>query len=252
MTRLVVTDLGKSFGAVAAVDGVSFELAGGQVLALIGPNGAGKTTCFNCLTGQLTPDRGEARLDDRRLTGLSPRRIWRHGVARTFQIAAAFASLTVLSALQLAGAARAGRGFQFWRPLGTRYRDPALALLERLGIAGLADHLCSALSYGDLRRVELALALTAGPRLLLMDEPTAGMAPAERQALMALTVGLVRENGLAVLFVEHDMDTVFGCADRVLVMDRGRLIADGPPDAVRADPRVRSVYLGRDGSEGRR
>ncbi|PWC33477.1 ABC transporter ATP-binding protein [Azospirillum sp. TSO35-2] len=244
MSELVVRDLQRSFGGVQAVDGVSFTLRSGDLLALIGPNGAGKSTCFNLLNGQLRPDAGSVRLDGTELVGLPPRRIWALGVGRTFQITATFASMTVAENVQMVLLSRARRLFGLWRPAAAQFREPALALLDRVGMAGQADRPCGVLAYGDLKRVELAMALASEPSVLLMDEPTAGMAPAERLALMALTAALVRERGLAVLFTEHDMDVVFGHATRVLVLDRGRLIAEGTPAQVRADPRVQAVYLG--------
>ncbi|ANC90719.1 ABC transporter ATP-binding protein [Azospirillum humicireducens] len=244
MSELVVRDLQRSFGGVQAVGGVSFTLRSGDLLALIGPNGAGKSTCFNLLNGQLRPDSGSVRLDGTELVGLPPRRIWALGVGRTFQITATFASMTVAENVQMVLLSRARRLFGLWRPAAAQFREPALALLERVGMARQADRPCGVLAYGDVKRVELAMAMASEPTVLLMDEPTAGMAPAERLALMALTAELVRERGLAVLFTEHDMDAVFGHATRVLVLDRGRLIAEGPPDQVRANPRVQSVYLG--------
>jgi branched-chain amino acid transport system ATP-binding protein len=244
MTRLAVEGLCRAFGGVRAVDDVSFTLHEGELLALIGPNGAGKTTCFNLLNGQLRPDTGSIRLDGAELVGLPPRRIWRLGVARTFQITATFASMTVRENVQMVLLSRLGRLHGLLARATHACRDEAMAVLERVGIAPLAERPCGVLAYGDLKRVELAMALASEPHLLLMDEPAAGMAPSERQELMALTSSLVRERGLAVLFTEHDMDVVFGHADRILVLDRGRLIAQGPPDAVRADERVQAVYLG--------
>ncbi len=244
MSELVVRDLQRSFGGVQAVGGVSFTLRSGDLLALIGPNGAGKSTCFNLLNGQLRPDSGSVTLDGTELVGLPPRRIWALGVGRTFQITATFASMTVAENVQMVLLSRARRLFGLWRPAAAQFREPALALLERVGMGSQADRPCGVLAYGDVKRVELAMALASEPTVLLMDEPTAGMAPAERLTLMALTAELVRERGLAVLFTEHDMDAVFGHATRVLVLDRGRLIAEGSPDQVRANPRVQSVYLG--------
>ena len=244
MSELVVRDLQRSFGGVQAVGGVSFTLRSGDLLALIGPNGAGKSTCFNLLNGQLRPDSGSVRLNGTELVGLPPRRIWALGVGRTFQITATFASMTVAENVQMVLLSRARRLFGLWRPAAAQFREPALALLDRVGMGPQADRPCGVLAYGDLKRVELAMALAGNPKILLMDEPTAGMAPGERQELMALTSALVRERGLAVLFTEHDMDVVFGHATRIIVLDRGQLIAEGTPDAVRADPRVQAVYLG--------
>jgi len=241
---LEVENLQKSFGGVRAVQGVSFALAPGEMLALIGPNGAGKSTCFNMLNGQLRPDAGRVRLQGRDITGLKPRRVWRLGVGRTFQITATFGSMTVLENVQMALLSHHRRLGGLWRPVARLDAAEAMALLDRLGMADQAGRPCGILAYGDLKRVELAVALANDPKLLLMDEPTAGMAPQERVALMALAAGIARERGIAVLFTEHDMDVVFAHADRILVLDRGRLIASGPPAEVRANPRVREVYLG--------
>ncbi|HEX2891655.1 ABC transporter ATP-binding protein [Vineibacter terrae] len=241
---LDVRGLSKSFGGVRAVDGVDFAVAAGELLALIGPNGAGKSTCFNMLNGQLRPDSGGVSLNGRSIVGLPPRRIWRLGVGRTFQITATFVSMTVRENVQMALLSHHRRiGSMFARASGL-YRAEADALLERVAMRDQADRVCGVLAYGDLKRVELAVALANDPKLLLMDEPTAGMAPRERVQLMELAARLARERGIAVLFTEHDMDVVFAHADRVIVLDRGRLIASGTPDQVRADPQVQAVYLG--------
>jgi len=247
---LEVRDLARSFGGVNAVDGVSFSVEAGRMLALIGPNGAGKTTCFNMLNGQLQPDRGQVLLGGRPITGLKPRAVWRLGVGRTFQITATFASMTVRENVQMALISHAG---EVWRPFGRaadRHRLEADQLLVQVGMNEQADRACGVLAYGDLKRVELAVALANRPKLLLMDEPTAGMAPRERVALMALTARLAAEGGIAVLFTEHDMDVVFAHSDVVLVLDRGRLIAEGAPDEVRRNARVREVYLGSGATSG--
>jgi branched-chain amino acid transport system ATP-binding protein len=247
---LEVEGVGKAFGGVRAVSEVSFAVRAGEMLALIGPNGAGKSTLFNMLNGQLRPDAGRVRLAGRDITGLAPRQVWRLGVGRTFQVTATFGSMTVRENVQTALLSHRGRLTGLWRPAAAQEREAADALLARLGMADQAERPCGILAYGDLKRVELAVALANAPRLLLMDEPTAGMAPQERVALMALTAGIAREGGIAVLFTEHDMDVVFAHADRILVLDRGRLIAEGPPTAVRADPRVREVYLGSGATHG--
>ena len=237
----------KSFGGVRAVAGVSLAAQAGEMLALIGPNGAGKSTCFNMLGGQLRPDAGRVLLDGRDIAGLGPQRVCRLGIGRTFQITATFASMTVRENVQMALLARQGGAWRPWRPARTCYVDQARDLLEQVGLPDQADRAAAVLAYGDLKRLDLAMALAAAPRLLLMDEPTAGMAPDGRAALMALTRRLAAARGLAVLFTEHDMDTVFAVADRVLVLDRGTLVAGGSPAEVRADPRVRAVYLGPEG-----
>lgn len=244
MSLLVVKDLGKSFGGVTAVDHVSFSIRPGELLALIGPNGAGKTTTFNMINGQLKADRGSVKLSGQEILGHAPREIWRQGVGRTFQIAETFASLTVLENVQMALLSHQQRVYSFFQPARQFERERAQELLAQVGMADQAERACSALSYGDVKRVELAMALANAPKLLLMDEPTAGMASQERHALMALTKRLVVEQNIAVLFTEHSMDVVFAFADRVIVLARGRLIAKGTPAQVRQDPHVQEVYFG--------
>src|SRR3982750_2314165 len=241
---LAVRDLAKSFGGVRAVDGVGFDLGAGEMLALIGPNGAGKTTCFNMVGGQLAPDAGSVRLGDVELVGLKPEAIWRQGVGRTFQIAETFPSLTVRENVQLALLSHARRVLAWWRPARTPFVAEAEALLASVGMAEQAERAMSVLAYGDVKRVELAIALAHRPRLLLMDEPTAGMGPRERNELMALARRLAHEQSIGVLFTEHSMDVVFAHADRLIVLARGELIAEGTPAAVRDNARVREVYFG--------
>jgi branched-chain amino acid transport system ATP-binding protein len=244
MSALTVTHLSKAYGGVEAVRDVSFTVAPGELVAIIGPNGAGKTTCFNMVNGQLAPDRGEIRLGDASLVGLPPHRIWRLGVGRTFQVTATFGSMSVRENVQAALLSHHGRNYSFWPRAAGLWVEEANALLERVGMEKHAARPCAELAYGDLKRVELALALANRPRLLLMDEPTAGMAPEERGALMELAARLAREDRLAVLFTEHDMSVVFGFATRVIVLHLGQVIAAGVPDDVRANPLVREVYLG--------
>jgi branched-chain amino acid transport system ATP-binding protein len=243
-TVLAVSGLSKSFGGVRAVQNVSFEVGEGELLAVIGPNGAGKTTCFNMVNGQLTPDSGSVRIRGTETVGRKPREIWRMGVGRTFQITATFASMTVRENVQMALLSHHRQLSRLWTRATSLHHQAADRLLARVGIAEQAERACSVLAYGDLKRVELAVALANEPRLLLMDEPTAGMAPKERIALMVLTSEIVREQGIAVLYTEHDMDVVFGHADRVIVLNRGELIASGTGDEIRANPQVRQVYLG--------
>jgi branched-chain amino acid transport system ATP-binding protein len=241
---LQVEGLRKAFGGVVAVADVSFAIEAGELLALIGPNGAGKSTCFNMLNGQLSPDNGLARFEGQDIVGLSPRAIWRLGVGRTFQITATFSSLSVRENVQMALYSHAGRLRSLLSRFGTALAAEADALLDQVGMLDQATRPCGVLAYGDLKRVELAMALANQPRLLLMDEPTAGMAPRERIALMELTARLARAQKIAVLFTEHDMDVVFGQADRIIVLDRGTLIAGGTPEEIRINPDVRAVYLG--------
>jgi branched-chain amino acid transport system ATP-binding protein len=244
MSSLEIDSLCKTFGAVRAVDEVSFTLADGEFLALIGPNGAGKTTCFNMINGQLQPDAGKVRFDDGDISGLRPHQICRRGIARTFQIAATFGSMTVAENVQMALIASGGETYQLWRAATSHHRGRALDLLRQVGMHEAADRPCRELAYGDVKRVELAIALASNPRLLLMDEPTAGMAPRERNNLIELTKRLVVERGISVLFTEHSMDVVFAFADRIIVMARGKLIADGDANTIRNDPLVRKVYFG--------
>ena len=241
---LQVRHLVKSFGGVNAVDGLSFDLAPGELLALIGPNGAGKSTTFNMVNGQLRPDQGTIMLQGQSLIGLPPRAIWHQGVGRTFQIAETFSSLTVVENVQMALLSHDRHVWSMWRRAARYRRDDALALLDQVGMKSQADRPCNVLAYGDVKRVELAMALANDPKLLLMDEPTAGMAPQERNDLMALTKALVVQRGTAVLFTEHSMDVVFAYADRVIVLARGRLIAEGKPSDIRDHPQVQEVYLG--------
>jgi len=241
---LQVDGLHKAFGGVQAVEDVSFALNAGELLALIGPNGAVKSTCFNMLNGQLKPDSGLVRLSGRDIVGMSTRAIWRLGVGRTFQITATFASLSVRENVQMALYSHAGKLRSLLGRFGADLRTEADALLNEVGMLDQADRPCGVLAYGDLKRVELAMALANQPRLLLMDEPTAGMAPRERVALMELAARLARAQKIAVLFTEHDMDVVFSQANRLIVLDRGRLIAGGLPAEVRANPEVQAVYLG--------
>ena len=241
---LQVRDLGKSFGGVKAVDGISFDLHAGELLAFIGPNGAGKSTTFNMVNVQLKASQGSIRLDGVELVGKAPRDIWHLGVGRTFQIAETFASLTVVENVQMALLSHADKLFSMWRRAADFERDKALALLDQVGMKAQADRPCSELAYGDVKRVELAMAMANDPKLLLMDEPTAGMAPKERNELMALTKQLVIDRNMAVLFTEHSMDVVFAYADRSIVLARGRLIAEGKPAEIRDHPKVQEVYFG--------
>ncbi|HTT47606.1 MAG TPA: ABC transporter ATP-binding protein [Pseudolabrys sp.] len=244
MSVLEVRSLSKAFGGVHAVNGVSFAIGAGEFLAMIGPNGAGKTTCFNVINGQLAPDSGEILLEGKTIAGLAPRDIWRRGVGRTFQIAATFHSMTVAENVQMALLSHAGDIHRLWRPAASLHRERALDLLDQVGMHEAADRPSRELAYGDVKRVELAIALANEPRLLLMDEPTAGMAARERHDLIALVKRLVVERRISVLFTEHSMDVVFAFADRIIVLARGRLIASGDAASIRDDPQVREVYFG--------
>jgi branched-chain amino acid transport system ATP-binding protein len=243
-TLLSVQNLTKSYGGVHAVRGVSFELKAGEILALIGPNGAGKSTCFDMLNGQIAPDQGRIALLGEDTTGQKPRDIWRLGVGRTFQITATFPTMTVRENVQVALVSHERRLFNLVASTPKLMREQAGRLLELVGMSGYAERPCGELAYGDLKRLELAIALANNPKLLLMDEPTAGMAPRERIDLMRLTARIAREQTIGILFTEHDMDVVFEHADRILVLNRGSLIAEGTPEQVRANKEVRAIYLG--------
>jgi len=243
---LCVQDLQRHYGGVRALDGVSFEVPAGQCVALIGPNGAGKSTCFACLAGQQLPSAGRVYWHGQEVTTLAPARRQALGMARTFQVAQTFEALTVAQNLQLV---RARARLSWWDRLDRRERDQALQALALVGLAAQADAVVADLPYGAKKRLELAMALAGLPerdeRVLLLDEPAAGLAPAERADMMAL-VRRVAATGVTVLYTEHNMDAVFGVADRVLVLMQGRLVADGTPEAVAQDPQVREHYLGQD------
>ena len=243
---LSVQQLVRHYGGVKALDGVGFEVQGGQCVALIGPNGAGKSTCFACVAGQQVPTAGQVLWHGRELTGLAPAARQALGMARTFQVAQTFEALTALQNIQLV---RARGHLSWWDRLAGRERDQALQALGQVGLQAQADAVVADLPYGAKKRLELAMALAGlpaqGERLLLLDEPAAGLAPAERADMMAL-VRQVAASGVTVLYTEHNMDAVFGVADRVLVLMQGRLVADGTPEAVAQDPQVRERYLGQD------
>lgn len=241
---LDVKNLSRSFGGLVAVSDVSFSVAKAELLALIGPNGAGKTTCFNMLMGQLKPSAGQVFLNGEDITGMPPRKVWRKGVGRTFQITGTYPSMTVIENVQMALLSHHKRLFDLQRYAHTQYRDDAGVLLELVGMQDQAERASAVLAYGDLKRLELAIALAHDPILLLMDEPTAGMAPKERIALMQLTADIVSKRQISALFTEHDMDVVFAHAHRVMVLNRGELIANGSVEQVRNDAQVQEVYLG--------
>ena len=241
---LEVENLSKSFGGINAVVDVSFSLGKGELLALIGPNGAGKTTCFNMLMGQLKPSAGRVLLSGEDITGMQPRRIWRKGVGRTFQITATYPSMTVIENIQMALISHHRKHYSIVPYAHRLYRDKAMEMLELVGMKDQSERPCAILAYGDLKRLEIAIALSHEPSLLLMDEPTAGMAPQERISLMQLTADIVEQRDISALFTEHDMDVVFAHAHRIMVLNRGELIANGSVDQVRDDPKVKEVYLG--------
>jgi len=242
---LEVRELAKSFGGVQAVSNLSFDLSEGQLLAMIGPNGAGKSTCFNLINGQLRPDHGSVVIRGRKINGYQPRQVWKLGVGRTFQVTSTFASMTVLENIKMALLSYHRRSQSLFSRVSRLYSDESMELLKMVGIADQHDRACGVLAYGDLKRVELAVALANKPKLLLMDEPTAGMGSADRQTLMELTSSIVKTQNIGVLFTEHDMEVVFTHADRIIVLNRGELVAAGTPAEVRHDPKFQKIYLGK-------
>jgi branched-chain amino acid transport system ATP-binding protein len=242
---LQVRHLHKSFGSQMAVNNVSFDVGAGELLAVIGPNGAGKSTTFNLVNGQLSPDSGSVSLNGQSLIGRKPHDLWRQGVSRTFQMAEVFRSMSVIENVQMAMLSAQGLQFSPWRRTRQHRADAAQILLEKVGLADMSQHISDTLAYGDIKRLELAMALVNQPRLLLMDEPTAGMSPSERHALMGLVQFLAKERDVAVMFTEHSMDMVFSFATRILVMAQGRILVEGTPQEVQNNPLAQSVYLGR-------
>jgi len=246
MTKVLeVREIAKSFGGVQAVNNLSFDLGEGQLLAMIGPNGAGKSTCFNLINGQLRPDRGSIVIRGKKINGYLPRQVWQLGVGRTFQITSTFASMTVLENIKMAILSYHRHTKSLFSRMRKLYSDESMELLKMVGIEDQYDRACGVLAYGDLKRVELAVALANNPQLLLMDEPTAGMGPAERQSLMELTSNIVKSRNIGVLFTEHDMDVVFTHADDIIVLNRGELVAEGTPEEVRENDKVQEIYLGK-------
>jgi len=244
MNLLKVDALAKAFGGFNAVDGVSFGVDEGEIHAVIGPNGAGKTTMFNLITGHLRPSSGSVRFAGADITGRRPHVIARSGLTRAFQVTNIFPDLSVLESVECAVSARRRLSASLLPWQRSAARDEARDLIEQVGLSEMQATTASTLSHGDQRTLEVTLALATRPRLLLLDEPTAGMSPWETRRMVELVRKLVRAKGVTVLFCEHDMETVFSISNRVTVLHRGRVIADGPPEAVHADEQVASVYLG--------
>ena len=241
---LAVRDLRRTFGGVVAIDGVSFALQPREVVAIIGPNGAGKSTLFNLITGHLRCDSGSVELDGRDVTRLPPHRLCGLGVARSFQHTNIFPGLSVLENVQCALIAHRRRGRDVWSRSNGLFLDEARALLRDVALEDKAGVAGGALSHGNQKQLELGIALAGSPRLLLLDEPTAGMSAVETRESMELLRRIALARELTLLFTEHDMEVVFSAAHRIIVLHQGRMIAEGAPEAIRADVEVRRVYLG--------
>jgi branched-chain amino acid transport system ATP-binding protein len=244
MIALAVEDLSKNFGGVAALTGVSLQVAVGERRVLLGPNGAGKTTLFHTISGNITPTAGRVRLFGQDITGLRPERRARLGLARTFQVTTLFPRLTVLDSVLLALGGSGARRLSIFQPLWRKHAtyDEAHRLLDQWGLTAAAPRVVRNLSYGDQRQLEVMLALAGNPRLLLLDEPTAGLSPAETARVVQTVQRLPRD--VTILMIEHDMDVAFELADRFAVMHQGRLIAEGDEAAIRANRQVTDIYLG--------
>jgi branched-chain amino acid transport system ATP-binding protein len=241
---LKIDDLTKRFGGVVASDTISLEVPAGELHAIIGPNGAGKTTLIGQLVGEIPSDAGRIHFDGRDVTALPTYRRSQLGLARSFQITSLFLDFSALDNVALAVQAHAGHSFHFWRNARgeAELRAPARAALARVGLADRGDVLVSNLSHGEHRQLEIAMALATSPRMLLLDEPMAGMGPDESARMVQMLRELKRE--LTILLIEHDMEAVFALADRITVLVYGRIIASGSPEAIRANAEVRQAYLG--------
>ncbi len=241
---LEVRDVRRAFDGFQAVAGVSLRVPRGQIAAIIGPNGAGKTTLFNLITGHLRPDAGAVFLESRDITGVPPHEVCRLGMGRSFQRTNIFPRLTVFQNVQAALISHRRRGLDLFTRVDRLYREETEALLASLGLVERAGEMSGFLSHGAQKQLELGIALASEPRLLLLDEPTAGMSAAETRDTIRLISRIVGERGLTLLFTEHDMEVVFSIAQQITVLHQGHVIAEGAPTAVRNDPEVRRVYLG--------
>ncbi len=241
---LDVSGIGKSFGGVAAVNGVSFALRKGELRSIIGPNGAGKTTLFNLRTGHIPVDAGRIRFKGRDITRWPPHSIARLGIGRSFQRISVFPRLTIFENVQVGVLSQQRRSYNVYRPAPGTGRSETLQILDAVGLADRADDLGATLPHGDQKRLEVGIALALGPELLLLDEPTAGMSPEERISTIELVGRLVKVRGLTLLFTEHDMDIVFSISDRITVLNQGQVLAVGTPAEIRSNAEVQRVYLG--------
>jgi branched-chain amino acid transport system ATP-binding protein len=246
MSVLRTEAITKAFGMLMAIDDVSVEFEEGELTAIIGPNGAGKSTFFNLITGRLTPSSGAVYFKDEKITGLAPHKILRRGIGRSFQITNIFPGLTTFENVRIGILAHDGRSSDIFSQVN-KMNDINETVLKSLGTVGLeeeTDTIAGALSHGDQKRLEIALALTSHPELLLLDEPTAGMNPEETKRLTSLIKEISEEAGVTIIFTEHDMDVVFSVSERIIVMQAGRIIADGKGEEIRGNQEVREAYLG--------
>lgn len=241
---LRIDGLQKSFDGFLAVSDVRLEVKPGEVVAVIGPNGAGKTTLFNLITGQIPPNAGRILFRDHNITGMAPHRICRMGIGRSYQVVNIFSRLTVFENVQIAVLSRRRKTLNLFRPARTLAVNETRQILDSVGLGKMADQVSGMLSHGDQKVLEIAIALGNRPKLLILDEPTAGMSPEETATTLALMRRLVEAFGLTILFCEHDMRMVFSIADRIMVMQQGKTLLQDTPEAVRNDVRVQEAYLG--------
>jgi branched-chain amino acid transport system ATP-binding protein len=244
MFMLEVRDVSKSFGGLKAVNGLSVAVKRGAIEALIGPNGAGKSTLLNLITKHLAPDSGKVFFDGEEITPLPPYLVSRRGLGRSFQRNSIFRRLTVFQNIQVAMVSHHGKGAGLLAPVRKMFREAVLNLLDKVGLAGQAAVLGANLSHGDQRRLELAIAMATTPKMILLDEPTAGMSIEERTSMVGLLRTMVEKDGMTVLFTEHDMDVVFSVAQRITVMNNGSIFTAGTPDEVRRNDDVQRIYFG--------
>jgi branched-chain amino acid transport system ATP-binding protein len=243
---LEATGLKRSFGGVSAVAGIDLAVRRGELLSIIGPNGAGKTTLFNLLTGRVRPHQGRILFEGRDVTRLSPHMRCRIGIGRTFQINNVFGNATIRENVRLSLLAHHRRTWNMFTSASTLFNDEADENVRIVGLAAQADRLASEVSYGDRRRLELAIAMSCRPSLLLLDEPTCGMSLSERPPLISLIQQVRGRTGMTVVLIEHDMDIVFSTAERIAVMHRGQFIATGKPNEIARNSEVQQIYLGED------
>jgi len=241
---LQVNNLVKSFNGFMAIAGVNFTVKKGELCAIIGPNGAGKTTLFNLITGHLSMDKGQIVFNDIDISHLNAHKVCRLGLGRSFQRINIFSRLTVFENIQAAVLTHRGKSFNFFTPVQPLFQEETHEILERVGLQEHRDEVSGSLAYGFQKQLELGIALAMEPKMLLLDEPTAGMSTQETRATIELIGEIVKEKGLTLLFTEHDMSVVFSISERILVLHQGKLIASGPPDEVRANTNVQKVYMG--------